>query len=125
MKLFAAGAMVLALSGIGSAPAKLAHGRDSLANTEQVRHVQQKLNNLGYHAGSVDGVLGPRTESALRRFQHARNLDTTGHIDSKTLAFLNREPTGHPTSGVGRHAPTPVEMPERERRRLIPESVPY
>jgi len=26
---------------------------------------------------------------------------------------------------VGRHAPTPVEIPERERRRLIPESVPY
>ena len=123
MKLFAAGAMVLALSGIGSAPAALAHGRDSLANTEQVRHVQQKLNNLGYHAGSVDGVLGPRTESALRRFQHARNLDATGHIDSKTLAFLNREPTGHPTSGVGRQTP-PVDTPEQERRRLIPESEP-
>jgi peptidoglycan hydrolase-like protein with peptidoglycan-binding domain len=125
MKLFAAGAIVLALSGICSARVALAHGRYSLANTEQVRHVQQKLNDLGYHAGSVDGVLGPRTQSALRQFQHARNLNATGHIDSKTLAFLNREPTGHPTSGAGRHAPMPVETPEQERRRLIPESVPY
>ena len=125
MKLFAAGAIVLALVGIGSAPAALAHGRHSLANAEQVRQVQQKLNDMGYHAGSVDGVLGPQTESALRQFQQARNLDATGHIDSNTLAALNREPTGHPTSGVGRHAPTPVEIPERERRRLIPESVPY
>src|SRR5215813_2698623 len=40
-------------------------------------------------------------------------------------ATHNHEATGHPTSGVGRHAPTPGEIPERERRRLIPESVPY
>ena len=124
MKLFAAGAIVLALLGIGSAPAALAHGDHSLANAEQVRQVQQKLNDIGYHAGSVDGILGPQTKSALRRFQQARNLDTTGHIDSNTLAALNREPMGHPTSGVGRQEPRPVETPEQERRRLIPESEP-
>ena len=116
---------MLALVGIGSAPTALARGRHSLANAEQVRQVQQKLNDLGYHVGSVDGVLGPRTQSALRQFQHARNMDATGHIDSKTLAALNREPTGHPTSGVGRLSPRPVEISEHERRRLIPESVPY
>jgi peptidoglycan hydrolase-like protein with peptidoglycan-binding domain len=125
MKLFAAGAIVLALVGIGSAPAVLAHRRHSLANAEQVRQVQQKLNNIGYPAGPVDGVLGPLTESALRQFQRARNLNATGHIDSKTVAALNREPTGHPTSGVGRQEPRPVETPEQERRRLIPEIEPY
>jgi peptidoglycan hydrolase-like protein with peptidoglycan-binding domain len=125
MKLFAAGAIVLALLGIGSAPAVLAHGRHSLSNAEQVRRVQQKLNDMGYHAGSVDGVLGPQTASALRQFQQARNLDATGHIDSKTLAALNREPTGHPTSAVGRPEPRAVETPEQERRRMIPESEPY
>jgi peptidoglycan hydrolase-like protein with peptidoglycan-binding domain len=126
MKLFTAGAIVVALSGIGSAPAALAHGRHSSANVEQVRQVQQKLNDLGYHAGSVDGVFGPQTESALRQFQQARNLHATGHIDSSTLAALDREPTGHPTSGVGRqNNPTPVETPDQERRRLMPESEPY
>ena len=68
MKSFAAGAILLAVLGFGSAPAALAHGRHSLANAEQVRQVQQKLNDMGYHAGSVDGVLGPRTEAALRQF---------------------------------------------------------
>ena len=125
MKLFAAGAIVLALLGIGSTPAALAHGRHSLANAEQVRQVQHKLNDIGYHAGAVDGILGPQTESALRQFQRARKLDVTGHIDSNTLAALNREPTGHPTSGVGRQEPRPVETPEQERRRVIPESEPY
>ena len=128
MKLFAAGAIMLALSGIGSAPAALAHGPHSSANAEQVRQVQQELNDMGYHAGSVDGVLGPQTASALRQFQQARNLDATGHIDSKTLAALNREmtgATGHPTSGVGRQEPRTVETPEQQRKRLIPESEPY
>ena len=124
MNRFVAGAIVLALLGIGSAPAALAHGRHSLANAEQVRQVQQKLNDIGYHAGSVDGVLGPQTESALRRFQRARNLDATGHIDTKMLAALERERPGRPTSRVGRQDPRPVETPEQERRRLIPEAEP-
>lgn len=124
MKLFVAGAIMLALLGIGSAPAALAHRPHPWANAEQVRQVQQKLNDMGYHAGSVDGVLGPQTESALRQFQQARTLDATGHIDSKTLAALNREPTGHPTSGAGRQERGTVETPEQERRRLIPESEP-
>ena len=47
MSRFVAGAIVLALLGIGSAPAAFARGRHSLANAEQVRQVQQKLNDIG------------------------------------------------------------------------------
>ena len=126
MNRLVAGSMVVALIGIGFAPAAHAHGRRSPANAEQVRRVQRKLNDVGYLAGSVDGVLGPQTESALREFQRARSLDATGHIDANTLAALDREPTGQPTSGVGRRGPRPpVETPEQERRRLIPEAEPY
>jgi len=125
MKLYMAGAILLTSLEIVSAPAVLAHGPHSRANAEEVRQVQQKLNDMGYHAGSVDGVLGPRTESALRQFQHARSLDATGDIDSKTLAALHRESTAYPTSGAGRHDRGTVETPEQERRRLIPESEPY
>ena len=102
----------------------LAHGRHSAADAGQVRQVQQKLNAIGYHAGKVDGVLGPQTESALRRFQRARNLDATGHIDAKTVAALERERTSRPAPKVHRQEPRPVETPEQERRRLIPEAEP-
>jgi len=124
MKLVVEGAIMLVLLEISFAPPALAQGRYSAADTAQVRHVQQRLNNMGYHAGDVDGVLGPQTEAALRQFQQARKLDATGHIDSNTLAAINSEPTGHPTSGVGLREPPPVETPTQERRRLIPESEP-
>jgi peptidoglycan hydrolase-like protein with peptidoglycan-binding domain len=123
MKLFVAVALMIALSSTGP-PAVHARGSSFRVNAEQVRHVQQRLNDLGYRAGAVDGVLGPRTESALRRFQKASNLDPTGQLDTKTLAALDREPTGHPVASVVRHDQPPVETPQQERRRLIPESEP-
>ncbi|MBU8541369.1 peptidoglycan-binding domain-containing protein [Falsiroseomonas tokyonensis] len=53
------------------------------------RQVQEALNQRGYNAGSVDGIMGPRTRSALREFQRANNLSATGRADSATMAALN------------------------------------
>ncbi len=48
-----AGTIGLALLGIGSAPAALAHGRHPSSNAAQVRQLQQTLNGIGYHAGPI------------------------------------------------------------------------
>lgn len=53
--------------------------------------VQQRLNNLGYACGAVDGVLGPRTRGALRRFQTAHELPESGSVDSATADRLIEE----------------------------------
>jgi hypothetical protein len=37
--------------------------------------VQQRLNNLGFDAGAVDGICGPRTRSAIKRFQDKFKID--------------------------------------------------
>lgn len=42
--------------------------------------VQQRLNNLGYNAGPVTGVMNDATRAALRRFQARCNV--TGEVDS-------------------------------------------
>ena len=34
-------------------------------------YVQQSLNQLGFNAGTVDGLMGPRTKTALEEFQTA------------------------------------------------------
>jgi N-acetylmuramoyl-L-alanine amidase len=46
--------------------------------------VQGRLRNLGFPCGPIDGIFGPKTSSALRRFQKAYDLDVTGKPDSDT-----------------------------------------
>ena len=63
--------------------------RDSQSvSSEEVRHAQKKLNDLGYQTGQPDGVFGPRTQEALRNFQKAKNIAVTGQLDEKTTTAL-------------------------------------
>jgi len=43
--------------------------------------IQRSLTNLGYNVGSIDGVIGPATEAAIRDFQTQRGLPVTGVAD--------------------------------------------
>ncbi len=60
------------------------------ADTNLVKFVQSRLNQLGFRAGSVDGVVGPRTMEALERFQMSQGLLVTGVIDRKTKGALDK-----------------------------------
>jgi peptidoglycan hydrolase-like protein with peptidoglycan-binding domain len=53
-------------------------------STPEMPHVQQRLNELGFDAGHVDGFWGPNTQAAIRNFQDSRGLNVTGRIDEKT-----------------------------------------
>lgn len=55
---------------------------------DTVTGAQARLNNLGHHAGPVDGVLGPRTAAALRAFQRKHNVPVTGKLDGDTIRRL-------------------------------------
>lgn len=52
-----------------------------------IRTVQQKLNDNG-HDIAVDGVIGSETRQALRDYQSSNALDTTGSLNTDTLASL-------------------------------------
>ena len=52
---------------------------------EEVRKIQTKLKNWGYYNGSVDGVYGWQTESAVRSFQKKNGLTVDGIAGTKTL----------------------------------------
>lgn len=53
-----------------------------------VREAQRALNDKGFPAGAADGIMGPHTEQALRQFQQAQGLDTTGALDQQTMSAL-------------------------------------
>jgi len=54
-----------------------------------IRAAQQKLNDAGYHAGSADGRIGPKTRSAIRKYQKDQSMTVTGKLDESTLSHLN------------------------------------
>lgn len=58
------------------------------ANGPQVRQVQERLSELGYRTGTPDGDFGPMTQGAVRDFQTANGLQTTGAVDNATRQRL-------------------------------------
>lgn len=59
---------------------------------EWVAHLQQRLIDLGYDPGPVDGIFGPRTDAAVRRYQQDHGLAADGVVGPMTWASLNGEP---------------------------------
>jgi peptidoglycan hydrolase-like protein with peptidoglycan-binding domain len=76
--------------------------QNATVSDADIRRVQRKLNDMGYQAGPVDGVYGPRTRDAVRAFQRDKNLHASGRIDDDTLAAmdLNVRGTESPTAGT-------------------------
>jgi peptidoglycan hydrolase-like protein with peptidoglycan-binding domain len=63
-------------------------------DSSTVRDVQQALQNKGYDVGPIDGVMGPRTQSALREFQQQQGLTRSGRIDQQTMSALDVRASG-------------------------------
>lgn len=81
---------------------------------EDVSELQSRLNSLGFDAGKVDGIFGPKTEQAIVEFQHNRNLAEDGRVGPETTTEIQLVTRGE--MKVSRHA-----IREREwLRRLRP-----
>jgi peptidoglycan hydrolase-like protein with peptidoglycan-binding domain len=55
---------------------------------EDVRQLQEALKNQGHDPGAVDGVMGQKTQQALRDFQKSKNFEATGRLDDQTANAL-------------------------------------
>jgi hypothetical protein len=53
-----------------------------------VRAVQRILREEGLYYGPINGILGPRTRSALRAYQRRYDLRVTGRLDIPTLRSM-------------------------------------
>ena len=61
------------------------------AYSARVSETQGVLNDLEYDAGPTDGIMGPRTEAAIRHFQADADLPVDGNVSSNLSAALLRE----------------------------------
>ncbi len=52
------------------------------------RRVQAALRQLGYYDGAVDGVIGPDTRAAIRRYQHELGVPMTGRLTAAQATRL-------------------------------------
>lgn len=56
-----------------------------------ISRVQEKLRELGFHAGPVNGDFGEKTQAALAQFQLSRTIPASGQLDDLTLNELGIE----------------------------------
>ena len=81
------------------------------AQSDQVLHVQKRLEELGFDPGPIDGLMGPRTRGAIRNFQEQAVLPATGELDPRTLDALappsieETESPQEPPSRLGSRVP--------------------
>ncbi len=77
-----------------------ASATQGMASSDDVRQVQQELQNRGFNVGTVDGVMGPQTKGALKEFQQAEGLPATGELNEKTKSQLKTSSAGSRASGT-------------------------
>ena len=58
---------------------------------DSITGLKQRLENLGYDCGEVNGNLDEETRMAVAQFQEHNDLEPTGETDQNTLDALERE----------------------------------
>ena len=54
----------------------------------EVKTLQQKLKDLGFYNGDVDGIFGTQTQTAVRNFQRSVGITVDGIAGPTTLLYL-------------------------------------
>ena len=82
--------LLVVLAGITS-------GKAAALSPLQVPGAQVALNRHGFYKGPIDGIAGPMTRRATRRFQRSRGLEPDGIVGRRTRAAFGR--LGRPLFG--------------------------
>lgn len=74
-------------------PVKRGHVDADPYNIEHVYEVQIRLRRLGFFTVTPNGMFGPQTERAVKRFQRALGLRVNGRVNAETWKPLIRRST--------------------------------
>ncbi|MCF4097658.1 peptidoglycan-binding protein [Maritalea mediterranea] len=64
----------------------------AIEKKEVVLGVQTALLKLGFSVGQPDGMMGPKTEDAIRGFERALGMNESGAINPRLMAILSSQP---------------------------------
>lgn len=93
----------------GADPLARGDGYGTAGPAQRVRQLQHALRRLGWQPGPVDGLFGPRTEAAVKRFQRSAVLVPDGIVGPRTSGAL-RAARGSPLR-LGAGYPQPAGSP--------------
>ena len=65
----------------------------------EVKTIQEKLKRWGYYNGSIDGIYGTQTVTAVKKFQQKNGLTVDGIAGPKTLAAMGITSSSSGSSG--------------------------
>jgi membrane-bound lytic murein transglycosylase B len=77
-------------------------------STAQLKALQQALNEMGFDAGPPDGLLGPRTQTAIRQYQVMHQLPVDGYPAPSVLAHVEQTHAAAAAAGQLTGAPAPT-----------------
>ncbi|MDH3968761.1 MAG: peptidoglycan-binding protein [Rhodospirillales bacterium] len=66
--------------------------RGQMMSRETIRSVQRRLNELGYQAGPVDGMMGPRTHRAISAYQTDMGMMPNGMLSPDLVGHMIHGP---------------------------------
>jgi peptidoglycan hydrolase-like protein with peptidoglycan-binding domain len=64
------------------------------ASQSEIQQAQQQLKQQGLYNGSIDGIVGPETQTALMKFQREQGLPETAQLDQQTMGRLMNGSSG-------------------------------
>ena len=82
-------------------------GEGGALSVAQLKEMQQALNEMGFDAGTPDGLPGPRTQTAVRVYQALHQLPADGYPAPSVLAHIEQSHAAAAAAGKLTLAPPP------------------
>lgn len=108
--------------------ASVAEAQQGPISRAQTREAEQRLSELGYWTGPVDGRFDPASRSALVAFQKWEGRATTGRLTVDEIETLRRAMAPVPRDGNYAHVEVDIDrqvlliIDDKERVRVLPVS---
>ena len=80
--------LVVVAAGADNTSGSLPPAVDQLLARDMIQQAQQYLKTAGYNPGRVDGIFDAQTSGAVRQYQAANGIPTSGLLDEPTRSVM-------------------------------------